>query len=65
MKKMDLKKVCLYIENRQITHLKKLSHYISLEKSEDIRFSDLVREAIDIAFPMSKLEKYEKIGREK
>jgi hypothetical protein len=49
-----MKTVSLKLEDKQVDYLKKLSHQLSLERNEDLSFSDLVREALDKTFPMHK-----------
>ena len=37
-----------------VKYLKKMTHYISIERDADITLSDLVRESIENTFPMPK-----------
>lgn len=49
--------VSLKLDNKQVEYLKKMSHKLSLERNENLTFSDLVREAINNTFPMPKEKK--------
>ena len=51
--------ISLKMPNEQIKYLKKMTHYLSIERDEDLSFSDLVREAVTQVFPMPKDEKQE------
>ena len=44
--------ICIKLPLEQIKHLKKMSHYLSIEREEDLNLSDLVREALDSAYPI-------------
>jgi len=44
--------ICIKLPMEQIMYLKKMSHYLSIERGQDLSLSDLVREAIDGSFPM-------------
>jgi len=46
--------IALRLPDDQLKYLKKMSHYISLERGEDLNYVDLIREAIDSAYPMPK-----------
>ena len=39
------------LNDEQAKHLRKMSHYLSLERDEDLTLSDLVREALDQVYP--------------
>jgi hypothetical protein len=40
-----------------VKHLRKMSHYLSLERGEDLTLSDLVREALEQVYPIEKATK--------
>lgn len=40
------------LNDEQAKHLRKMSHYLSLERDEDLTLSDLVREALDQVYPI-------------
>jgi len=42
------------LDDSRAKYLKKMSHYLSIERDEDLTLSDLVREALESAFPMPK-----------
>lgn len=42
------------LEDNRAKYLKKMSHYLSIERDEDLTLSDLVREALENSFPMPK-----------
>ena len=46
--------ISIKMDDDKAKHLKKMSHYLSIERDEDLTFSDLIREAIDNTFPMPK-----------
>lgn len=48
--------VSIKLEDNQVDYLKKMTHYLSLDRNEDLTFSDLIREAINNTFPMPKNE---------
>lgn len=48
--------VSIKVPDDQFKHLRKMSHYLSLERETDLTLSDLVREALDSTFPMPKDE---------
>ena len=43
--------VSIKLTDEQTKHLRKMSHYLSLERDEDLTLSDLVREALDQVYP--------------
>jgi len=43
----------------QILHLKTMSNRLSLERNEDMTFSDVIREALEKTFPMPKTKERE------
>ena len=45
----------LKLPARQVEGLKMLSHQLSLERGRDVRLTDLVREALDAAYPVASL----------
>lgn len=48
--------VNIKLEDNQVDYLKRMTHYLSLDRNEDLTFSDLIREAINNTFPMPKNE---------
>ena len=44
--------VSIKLTDEQTKHLRKMSHYLSLERDEDLTLSDLVREALDQVYPI-------------
>lgn len=44
------------MSDEQLGYLKKMSHYLSIERETDLNYQDLIREAIDSQFPMPKNE---------
>jgi len=46
--------VSLKMPEEQIKHIKRMSHHLSIERDQDLTFSDLVREALNKAFPIPK-----------
>ena len=46
--------VSIKLDDKEAKYLKKMTHYLSIERDEDITFSDLIREAIRNTFPMPK-----------
>lgn len=36
----------------QLRYLKQMSHYVSIERNEDLSYVDLIRESIDQLYPM-------------
>lgn len=46
--------ISIKIPNDRLKYLKKMSHYLSIERDTDLTFSDLVREALEQAYPMPK-----------
>jgi len=46
--------VSIKLDDKQSEYLKRMSHYLSIERNEDLTFSDLIREAINNTFPMPK-----------
>jgi len=49
--------ISLKLPEEQTQYLKKMSHYLSIERNQDLTFSDLIREALNNTFPMPKEEK--------
>lgn len=46
--------ISIKIPEDRLKYLKKMSHYLSIERDTDLTFSDLVRQALDQSFPMPK-----------
>ena len=44
-------------------HLRKLSHYLSIERNENLTLSDLVREALEKAYPISENKSFGKVSK--
>ena len=43
--------ISLRLPDEQLKRLKKVSHYLSLERDEDLNYVDLIIEAIDQVYP--------------
>jgi len=46
--------VSIRIKYEHLKYLKKMSHYISIERDEDVNYVDLIHEAIEQVYPMPK-----------
>lgn len=46
--------VSIKMPDDQLKHLRKMTHYLSLEREEDLALSDLVREALANTYPIPK-----------
>ena len=46
------KTIAVKLPDEQYRHLTRTSHYLSIDRDTDLCLSDLVREALDQAFPM-------------
>jgi hypothetical protein len=46
--------ISIKITEDRLKYLKKMSHYLSIERDTDLTLSELVREALDQSFPMPK-----------
>ena len=44
--------VSIKLSEDKLKHLRKMSHFLSLERDSDLTLSDLVREALDNTYPM-------------
>ena len=44
--------VSIKLPEAKLKHLRKMSHFLSLERDSDLTLSDLVREALDNTYPM-------------
>lgn len=44
--------VSVKLPDEQVKYLHKMSHYVSIERNQNLTFSDLIREAIAAMFPM-------------
>ena len=44
--------VSIKLPDDQVKYLQKMSHYVSIERDQNLTLSDLVREAIQANFPM-------------
>ena len=44
--------VSLRMDEQLIDYLKKMSHYVSIERNQDLSWNDLVCEAVEAQFPM-------------
>ena len=44
--------VSIKLTDTQAKHLRKMSHYLSLERDKDLTLSDLVREALEQVYPI-------------
>jgi predicted transcriptional regulator len=48
--------VSVRLDPKYVKHLKKMAHFLSLERDEDLDHSDLIREAIFNTYPMEQQE---------
>jgi len=48
-----IRSISVRIPEDQYKHIQQMAHRISLERRTNVRFSDLVREALSKAFPMT------------
>lgn len=46
--------ISIKLDDNTVKYLKKMTHYISIERDTDVTLSDLVRESIENTFPMPK-----------
>ena len=46
--------ISIKLDDNIVKHLKKMTHYVSIERNTDITLSDLVRESIENTFPIPK-----------
>jgi predicted DNA binding CopG/RHH family protein len=44
--------VSIRINSKHLEYLKKMSHYVSIERNLDLNYVDLIREAIEQVYPM-------------
>ena len=44
--------VSVKLPDEQVKYLQKMSHYVSIERDQNLTFSDLIREAIAAQYPM-------------
>lgn len=44
--------VSIRINSKHLEYLKKMSHYVSIERNQDLNYVDLIREAIEQVYPM-------------
>jgi len=44
--------VSIKLPDEQVKYLQKMSHYVSIERNQNLTLSDLIREAIAALFPM-------------
>ena len=44
--------VSLRMDEGMIAYLKKMSHYVSIERNKDLTYNDLIVEAVQANFPM-------------
>jgi predicted DNA-binding ribbon-helix-helix protein len=49
---MDTSVVSVRLETDFIKHLKRMAHFLSLERDQDLSYSDLIREAVFNSFPL-------------
>jgi len=45
--------VSIRINSEHLKHLRKMSHYISIERGKDVNYVDLIHEAIEQVYPIS------------
>ena len=46
------KTISLRMDEKRIAYLKRMSHYVSIERNEDVNYNDLIVEAVEAQFPM-------------
>lgn len=46
------KTISLRMDEQLIAYLKKMSHYVSIERNEDLTYNDLIIEAVAANYPM-------------
>jgi len=46
--------ISIKIDDTTAKYLKKMSHYLSIERNKDVTLSDLVRESIENTYPLPK-----------
>lgn len=44
--------VALRLPTEQLKYLRRMSHFISIERDEDLSYVDLIREAIEQVYPL-------------
>jgi len=44
--------ISIKLDDNVVKYLKKMTHYVSIDRDTDITLSDLVRESIENTFPM-------------
>lgn len=49
-----MKNISVRISDEQFKYLQQMAHHLSIERGINLRFSDLVREAISKTFPQKK-----------
>lgn len=59
-KKTQTETVSIRFSSDQIKYLKRLSHTLSLERDENIQYSDLIREAVELQFPVPPMDNEDK-----
>ena len=48
--------VSIRVNSKHLEYLKKMSHYVSIERNQDLNYVDLIREAIEQVYPMPEEE---------
>lgn len=61
--KTQTETVSIRFSSDQIKYLKRLSHLLSLERDEDIQYPDLIREAVELQFPLPPIDNEDKNDR--
>jgi hypothetical protein len=46
------KTISLRMDEKVINYLKKMSHYVSIERNEDLTYNDLITEAVLAKWPL-------------
>ena len=46
--------ISIKLDDKTVKYLKKMTHYVSIDRDTDITLSDLVRESIENTFPIPK-----------
>ena len=55
MNKTKTQTVAIRIKPEHLNYLRKLSHFISIKRNEDVNYVDLVHEAIEQVYPIKQL----------
>lgn len=48
----ETQSISIRLNTKHIEYLKKMSHYVSIERNEDLNYADLIRESVEQVYPM-------------